>query len=156
MASRNRYIMRDGYAVLTATNNGMEILVSPEDLECVLAFGPWRARKDYNTFYALTYKGRTWIRMHRFILAPDAKLVVDHINHNGLDNRRSNIRVVTNQQNLLNRSAFGIGQSGYRGVARNRNKWVASVMVNYRRIVIGAYETPEAASVARNNYVSSL
>lgn len=156
MSKRNEYIIRDGHAVLSARNNGMEICVSLQDLERVLAFGPWMARKNYNTFYALTYKGRTWIRMHRFILAPEAKFVVDHINHNGLDNRRSNIRVVTNQQNLLNRSAHGIGKSGFRGVTPHNKKWVASVMLNSRRIVIGAYDTPEAASAARNRYVAEL
>lgn len=60
----------------------------------------------YNNGYALAYDKETKraIRMHRFITTPLDSEVVDHINHNTLDNRRENLRVCTQAENCQNRS----------------------------------------------------
>jgi len=76
--------------------------------------------------------------------------VVDHINRNKLDNRRSNLRVVSQSLNALNRD-FKPGKSGLRGVQydQKRNKWKAV----FRYTVIGWFSTKEKASEA---YMKSL
>jgi hypothetical protein len=71
--------------------------------------------------------GRKLIGMHRIIMNPPKNRVVDHINHNSLDNRRSNLRIVTNRQNMQNLE--NKGSSKYPGVSwySPKNKWRASI-----------------------------
>jgi hypothetical protein len=71
--------------------------------------------------------------MHRFIMDPPRSMVIDHINHNGLDNRKANLRVVTQQQNLWNsRRGLNQGRSRYKGVSwdADNNKWAATIRIN--------------------------
>lgn len=85
-------------------------LIEDEDYELVRKY-KWRAYKNRtkhkDAFYAVTdyYKlgKKTTIYMHRLIMgSPERPFVVDHINHNGLDNRRSNLRVVSYMKNRIN------------------------------------------------------
>jgi hypothetical protein len=59
--------------------------------------------------------------MHRQIMGAKEGQEIDHINGNGLDNRRENLRIVTRSQNLANRPAFKSSKSGYKGVRKNKN-----------------------------------
>ncbi len=63
--------------------------------------------------------------MHRMIMEPIGGKEIDHINRDGLDNRRENLRVVSRSQNLRNRRAFKNNKSGYKGVSFNKQtgKW---------------------------------
>jgi hypothetical protein len=84
-------------------------------------------------------KGRRFVsvRMHRAIMNPPRDKLIDHINGDPLDNRRSNLRIVTHSQNGMNRKgAMPNSTTGIRGVSydRFRDKWVAYVKLN-RRIV---------------------
>lgn len=88
------------------------------------------------------------IYMHREILgrAVDG-LQSDHANQNGLDNRRANLRVATQQQNLQNRGPFKKNRLGLKGVRWNvrRQKWIAQITVNGRTKLLGAFLTLEEA-----------
>lgn len=98
---------------------GMFAVIDAEDFDLVSKF-KWSAHKDYNNFYAVTTvrekgKKRTTVIMHRLIMkAEDSRVRVDHINHNGLDNRRGNLRLVTQSQNCMNRRRAK--KEGYKGV----------------------------------------
>jgi hypothetical protein len=72
---------------------------------------------------------------------------VDHINGNKLDNRKSNLRIVTNQENCFN-SSRKTGK--YKGVSyvKSRGKWLAQIMKDYKNYFIGYYDTDYAAAVA--------
>jgi len=75
-------------------------------------------------------------------------LYVDHINHNGLDNRKANLRLVTPAENGRNKRFFAkTPAAGYRGVWYNPNKksFRASITFNYKRIHIGSFKSPAAA-----------
>jgi hypothetical protein len=74
--------------------------------------------------------GKT-ILMHREILEASEGIEVDHINGNGLDNRRENLRLVTLQQNRQNRSRGRNNQTGYKGVTfdKKSGKWAMSFRV---------------------------
>lgn len=88
-------------------------------------------------------------RMHRRLLSGVAE--VDHINHNGLDNRRSNLRSVTRRQNAQNRSGpTARNKSGYRGVSwfKPRQKWRAQISIEGRVTYLGLFDTAEAAARA--------
>ena len=113
----------------------------------------WRAIKSYNTFYAIAdvrkEKKHTVLLMHRLILGlNDSEIHTDHINHNGLDNRRTNLRICTNAENQHNSTLSARNKSGYKGVSWKRGKWRAQITVGYKRIDIGFYDLPEDAARA--------
>lgn len=96
-----------------------------------------------------------FLRLHRLLMdAPDG-MEVDHINHDCLDNRRANLRVVTHQENILNRRGPAInGTSGIRGVTRRSDgkKWVAQVARMGRCIYLGSFFTKGQAAKAVEHY----
>ncbi len=78
---------------------------------------------------------------------------IDHINHNGYDNRRSNLRYVTHQQNLLN-ARHPLGVTGVRGVTPLPNgKFMAQLKRHGVHHYVGSYDTVEEASAAREAYI---
>lgn len=96
---------------------------------------------------------RRSVRLHRLILGldHDDPLQADHINRNPLDNRRSNLRIVTFALNMQNRSSQRGSTSRYRGVcwASNMQKWYAQVRINGRQVNLGYYaDEIEAANAA--------
>lgn len=93
--------------------------------------------------YAVRTHRRRNIFMHRYLLKPRLGLIVDHINRNGLDNRRSNLRIVTNRQNCWNSSrGINIGSSKYKGVRWNSKdgKWRSSIRHNGRKVHLGNFD----------------
>ncbi len=80
--------------------------------------------------------------LHRLIMNPPDNMVVDHINHNQLDNREINLRVCTQKQNKENlRGCLKNSKSGIRGVSWHKasNKWVAEIRNNYKLIRLGYF-----------------
>ena len=72
---------------------------------------------------------------------------IDHINRDRADNSITNLRSVTNAENAQNQRARA-NKSGFAGVRKENNKWLAEIKVNYKPIRIGLFETPEAAHEA--------
>lgn len=87
--------------------------------------------------------------MHRYIMNPKNYQEIDHINHDTLDNRKSNLRIVTHAQNCMNRKKRK-GTSKYKGVSwdKERNKWVSKAQLNYKTIYIGGFENEIDAAKA--------
>ena len=86
---------------------GFVALVDDEDYEAVSRY-KWGVLKSGNVTYAKAYIGKvdgkyTYMYLHRFILSPDKTINVDHVNGDGLDNRRVNLRTCTQSQNACNR-----------------------------------------------------
>lgn len=82
----------------------------------------------YAVFSRQKNRKKTTIYLHRFLMQPPEKMVVDHKNGNTLDNRRSNLRICSQRDNV--RSGRGkSGQSGFRGVVWNaqRKKWMSRI-----------------------------
>jgi hypothetical protein len=90
--------------------------------------------------------------LHRFLLRLDVGdgLHVDHIDRDRLNNRRSNLRIVTQAQNNQNTSGWARSSSSYRGVQRSRaGRWIASATVDYKPFHLGTFDDElEAARVA--------
>lgn len=97
-------------------------------------------------------KGKPKIRMHRVLIGClDKSLVVDHINHDGLDNRKNNLRSCTPSQNSKNRLPDKNGKSKYLGVAFKKkvtDRWIASIYINGKNKNLGTYDTQEEAAIA--------
>jgi hypothetical protein len=80
----------------------------------------------------------------------DCPKEVDHINGDPTDNRWSNLREATPQQNKFNRGTCKSNKSGFKGVSRHKQNgnWVAEITHNYRKYHIGCFDTPEEAHEA--------
>lgn len=95
-------------------------------------------------------------RMHRVILERILNRPLgrgempDHIDGNGLNNRRTNLRLATQAQNNANSKLKSTNTSGYKGIVflKDENRWRAHISVNGKRIVIGRYKTAEEAHEA--------
>ena len=130
-------------------NHGLIALVDDKDAEKILSLGPWHASKDRWTFYAcktLYQSGRkVTTRMHTAITGLP---YVDHINGNGLDNRRENLRGATPSQNAMNRGVQVNNTSGYKGVTEKRGKWRAQIQVQGRCVYLGTFIDAADAALA--------
>ena len=109
----------------------------------------WCAVKDRNgNFYAT----RGYIQMHRQILGLGYgdKRQGDHQNHNTVDNRRSNVRICTNQQNAMNRKKRQNTSSKFKGVTWNKyhKKWYAAIRIDGKKKHLGCFVTEELAALA--------
>ncbi len=115
----------------------------------------WFAQPDKNTAYAAhttpRLNGRQdRIAMHRLILDAPVDMQVDHINGNGLDNRRANLRLVTASQNSCNRRLSIVNTTGFKGVSfhKGRGLYQASIRLDGRLRFLGRFQTPEEAHKA--------
>lgn len=138
------------------TCNGKIILVDDKDFKRVSRY----------TWYATCQRGRKWyaIRvtyLHRFILG-ESKIIgkqVDHINGNGLDVRRKNLRPATRSQNMMNTPKMNMKTSSkFKGVCWNKKKgkWQSGIKTNGVNIVIGIFEDEIEAAKAYDKRAKML
>ena len=131
---------------------GMIAIVDDEDYER-LSQHKWYAHKNKYTIYVHRREGKgPTISMHREVLGlmfGDGKRI-DHWNRNGLDNRKQNLRLVTNSQNMINCRLQRHNTSGYRGVGwlSREGKWGASIHINRKKKYCGVYNDKISAAKA--------
>ncbi len=134
-------------------SQGKVALVDDYDFD-YLSKHKWCVQKDRHRFYAVrsiqSNKIQKGIRMHREILSLLPGQCADHINGNGLDNRRSNLRRATISQNGANRRKGSNNTSGAKGVTwvKRLKLWQASICVNGRLVHIGRFKDIEVAARA--------
>ena len=122
-----------------------------------LAAHKWYARRSLaGVWYAVRKVNRRPVLMHRVIAQPTDGLCVDHINRDGLDNRRSNLRICTHAENMRNRKAQRNAASPYKGVFEERNRWRARIEANGRQHNLGLHDTQEAAALAYDEAAREL
>jgi hypothetical protein len=113
--------------------SGEKVLVDDEDYK-LLNSVKWYASYTSSNVYAIhsfRIKGiKRTVLMHQFILTPEDGFDIDHINGEGLDNRRCNLRLVTRRQNLQNRHTEKSSQ--YPGVSWNKRykKYASQITIN--------------------------
>ena len=142
---------------------GRVAIVDDEDFDW-LTQHKWYAHKVQGAYYAgRTVKGgpkQYVLHIHRAImgLRPGDKRDVDHVNHNGLDNRKVNLRVCAHYQNLYNQGRRVGAKSQYKGVTWNhqKKKWVAQITIGPRNINLGGYDSETDAAFAYNNAALKL
>jgi hypothetical protein len=133
---------------------GQVALIDDEDYDLVSQY-KWYAHKECYTWYACTNipgrkgKENCALKMHRLIMDVEAGQLVDHINRNGLDNRRKNLRPATYLQSVMNRGTYR-GTSVYKGVSWSKyhQKWRAYIVVNKKQKFLGSFKDEVSAAKA--------
>lgn len=136
-------------AVEIALTKGKSTIVDAQDYDLVMAAGTWSAQINPKTIYAYRYGDRK-VYLHRFLMAAPMGIQVDHINGNGLDNRRANLRLASASQNQANVTPPANNTSGFKGVWRpkGRRLWVATIYQDRRKLTLGSFEDPADAARA--------
>ena len=151
----NEYILYDDHAEIVLKDKNCNVvgyaIIDIEDVEKCKQY-KWHLRKSRSISYVIaSIKGEInkKIHLHRFVLNYNGNLDVDHINMNGLDNRKSNLRIVSHAENKANNRFTGVKlvPSG---------RWQASVCRNYKTIYIGTFDTEEDAIKARKEFIEQL
>lgn len=140
----------------------MHCIIDTEDLPMLIEFNhKWHPVLLNGSHYVLTGQRGKTVYLHRYVMDAPKHLQVDHINHDTLDNRHSNLRLVTSQQNNQNKIKPNRDNktSGIRGVTwdKNRGKWMSKYILDGKTNFVGRYdslcEAEQAIKAARANNV---
>ena len=133
---------------------GKFAIVDDEDYDWLNQW-KWCVQKNHRRYYAMRglyedgIKIKT-LRMHRVILKPIKGFETDHINHNGLDNRKSNLRLCSHQQNMQNQRGNQNTSSRFKGVTfeKNISKWRGQLRHNSKTYHLGCFDIEIDAAIA--------
>jgi hypothetical protein len=131
------------------------VLIDDLDYNLIKDFKLSVAKRKY-TFYVTVSFGKISKQklLHRYLLnLNNRNQMVDHVNGNGLDNRRENLRIFKNNQNTRNAGKHKTNSSSkYKGVSwcNTRNKWEANIKVNYKKKFLGYFESEIEAAKKYN------
>lgn len=139
--------------VIKSTND-FDIFINSSDLELISQYA-WTVTKDGYAKKYLEWKQdgvrkRKVVYMHRLIMDAKENQIIDHINQNKADNRRSNLRIASKSLNALN-SHKTRSTTGYRGVISNKQKgkpFKARLTIDGKQIHLGTFNTPQEAHKA--------
>lgn len=136
--------------------DGTEFLIDDEDIPKIFNQS-WHIFHSRGKIYIRGWdkKIRKKVFIHRVIMSvTDRKDQVDHINGDTLDNRKQNLRVCNNSQNTMNRNKPKSNTSGFKGVSKSGNKWMANIRSNGIQNYLGTFLTKEDAAKAYNEAVT--
>jgi hypothetical protein len=127
-------------------SQGQFAIVDDDDFEKINTY-KWCIKKTSHNLYAKRVFNMKTIDMHRFIMNPKIGYVIDHINGDGLDNRKENLRICTHSENMKNIKVRKDNTSGVRGIhwQKKANKWHCQIQYNGKKIYLGLYKDLEDA-----------
>lgn len=126
-------------------------IIDAEDYNFVMQW-KWQsaqARPDANIYAKRTHRaigGRKTIAMHRLIMNCPDDMQVDHIDGNGLNNSKSNLRICTRLQNNLNRKINKSNATGFKGIYKHGISYCGEIGYQGKQYQLGAYNNPELAA----------
>jgi hypothetical protein len=151
---KNEIIIKENYALVILNdafgNYQTEVEIDIEDIGKIKDYKWSRMGVKEEKYYAVCYKENLF--MHRAIMnITDKNILIDHRNHNGLDNKKNNLRIsdcVTNGQNkkLLDRNTSGVTGVDWH---KQRGKWRVRITVNKKEISLGLYDDFDEAVAVR-------
>lgn len=156
MAQRSRSPIQWGTIAFVPLSGGHWAIIDTEDIPLVDGYY-WQGKPSGGTVYAQRSErdgSRETVKMHRQILGlPPLTPQVDHIDRNGWNNRRSNLRTVTAAQNTANAGPQRNSSTGYKGVTARpkRGVWEASIMIEGRTHYLGRFDSAEDAAKAHDS-----
>lgn len=143
--NKNKYEVKDDVVVIV-TRKGERIIIDNDDFNLLKNHSWYTTSRGY----AAASVNGVCIYMHRLLMSPE-KYQVDHINRNKLDNRKKNLRIVTNQENHFNKTENRNNTSGKAGVYHHSqcDRWCAQITVNGKTIYGGLFKEFSKAVEAR-------
>lgn len=135
------------------TRNGdvFKIYLDKED-EFLFDKYKWWIKPEKHTAYIQTTINGKNVRFHRMLMKAKDGLFVDHKNRNGLDNRKSNLRLVSRSDNAKNSISKRIGANRFKGISycKEKRKWTSEIRIDGKRKYLGTFETDIEAAQAYN------
>ena len=150
----NKYIINDNYVEMIIESKVYGVIrvkIDNDDLEKCSKL-TWHYAKNKDSKYIQTRIKGKMIKLHRYIMnMNNSNLVVDHINRNPLDNRKSNLRICSYKENSFNKSIRVDNTSGIPGVRfhKTNKKWRAKIKYNNLTIHLGYFEDINEALINR-------
>ena len=150
----NKYIINDNYVEMIIESKVYGIIIvkiDKNDLEKCSKLTWHYAKNKYSKYIQTRIKGKM-IKLHRYIMnINNSNLVVDHINRNPLDNRKSNLRICSYKENSFNKSIRVDNTSGIPGVSfhKTNKTWRAKIKYNNLTIHLGYFEDINEALINR-------
>ncbi len=143
----NTYDLNKNFGIGWTTNTNKEFYFDKEDYNKI---------KEYAWFendqgYILTRINNKNVRLHRFLLNLSNNIIIDHINTNKKDNRKSNLRESNKSTNGMNRDKPLTNTSGHKGIGYVKGKYIARIGYKNKSIYIGSYENINEAIKERKN-----
>lgn len=134
---------------------GKYALVDNADFEKVSVL-KWHFDRGYAVYKNNRTTGKVY--MHRFILNTKIGKYCDHKNRKGLDNRRNNLRICTQSENIYNAKIHKDNTSGFKGVSWHKinRKWTAYITHKWKRIYLGSYHNKIDAAKAYNKKIREI
>lgn len=136
---------------------GHKVLIDKSDIDFFNTYS-WHIVNGYVVRSKRLNEKIIQISMHNNLMNPPIGYEVDHINRNKLDNRRSNLRIVTHAQNCQNRRKSSRNTSGFIGIRKKkgRNKWEVQVTVMGKHYYVGYFSDIKEAVRARDTKALEL
>lgn len=162
---KNRVLVHGDTATVWLRREGLTslpCLIDSADLNLLECAGlTWVAKPRGHLTYAMAnvkVSGGKWttVLMHRVVLGESSPLFIDHVDGDGLNNRRANLRRADAFDNQLNRHSTR-AKSGYRGVREQRGRFTARIQSRAKtHTYLGSFSSAEAAAAAVRTHLMSL
>ena len=151
--------MNNNTRLIPLGKSGKSAIVDADDFEFINRWKWQYIKSGYAN--RVTNRGRgnyINVLMHRVVTSCPEGKQVDHINGNKLDNRKSNLRIVSSSQNNYAKSLASNNKSGFKGVSyeSRSNKWIAVIIKEGKRKHIGTYPDPVTAAFAYNEAAEQM
>ena len=158
---KNEYrLSADGNCYRIYFLDGSFFVIDADDFQAVSQYTWFAGKRGYPVAHTSrsSREGHRTFSLHRYLLSPGADRDVDHISGDKMDNRRSNLRIFTHQQNMFNQKMRSSNTSGYYGVSRmNRTgKYEAYIHIDGKKKYLGTYPTAETAASVRDRAAAEL
>lgn len=130
-------------------------MIDRADLEMVSGF-KWHFSKNNGAICNVKIEGkRTTMAMHRLLMNPSKEFEIDHINHNRLDNRRSNLRICTRSENNMNKNTPISNKVGIKNVSwdKQMKSWRVRIIVKYKTVFQKLFKNLDEAIKSRNENI---
>jgi hypothetical protein len=119
----NLYYLSGNYGIGITINTKKEFYFDLEDYPIIKNYCWW----ENDSGYVITQIKRKTVRLHRLVMNCPDEYQIDHIYHNTLDNRKSQLRIVSNQENNYNKKVIGVYYD------KNKNKYVGQLTYNSKK-----------------------